>query len=189
MLRQFAGYWTRGMILNGIINQEKEQIYIYGLELFFSTLSSVLSMILISLITNNFLYGILFLLATVPLKMTANGYHAKTFLKCFLLTNIIFMLYICLISLYPLILMGYLQVILFIAAIIYICKKAPVEHPKHRLSEQKRKKNRLFAHIILIIDCLAILVLIINGQQKAAYSFGTAIIIAACIMMFKNKEE
>ena len=85
MLRQFASYWTRCMILKGIINQEKEQIYIYGLELFFSTLSSVLSMILISLITNNFLYGVLFLIATVPLKMTANGYHAKTFLKCFLL--------------------------------------------------------------------------------------------------------
>ncbi|WP_320931752.1 accessory gene regulator B family protein [Hungatella sp.] len=189
MLRQFASYWTRCMILKGIINQEKELIYIYGLELFFSTLSSVLSMILISLITNKFLYGILFLFVTVPLKMTANGYHAKTFLKCFLLTNIIFIIYICLISLYPLIHMGYLQVILFIAAIIYIYIKAPVEHPKHKLSKQKREKNRLSAHIILAIDCLAVLVLIINEQQKAAYSFGIAIIIAACIMIIKNKEE
>lgn len=191
MLRRVAIYWTECMISDGIVERNREAIYIYGIELFLSTMGTVLSMILISILTDNFLNGILFLIVSMSLKMTANGYHAKTYLGCFLLTNGIFIFYIYLISLYPIKGAGQVLTAFFVLSVVYIYTKAPVEHPNHILTEEKRKKkkeqtictyntsNRL--HDNDSSKCF--------GTKKTVYSLYITIILSACIMMIKNKEE
>lgn len=189
MLNKTAVYCTKCLILEGVIEQKREDIYIYGFELLLSTISSILSMIFISIITENFVNGILFLLVFMPLRMTANGYHAKTFFKCFILTNSIFILYIYMIGRYSAMLIMPISIVIFIISVIYIYLKAPVEHPNHILKEIKRKQNRWYAHIILGIDCLAIFLMYITGWRKAAYSLYISIVLVAGMMIIKNQKE
>ncbi|WP_373263342.1 accessory gene regulator B family protein [Hungatella hathewayi] len=189
MLKRVAIYWTECMISDGIVERNREAIYIYGMELFLSTMGTVLSMILISILTDNFLNGILFLIVSMSLKMTANGYHAKTYFGCFLLTNGIFIFYIYLISLYPIKGAGQVLTAFFVVSVVYIYTKAPVEHPNHILTEEKRKKNRRYAHIILAIDCMTTILLNVLGQKKTVYSLYITVILSACIMMINKFSE
>lgn len=189
MLRNIAVCCTEHLIDAGIVERKKEKIYIYGLELFISTISSVFSMLLIAAITNHFLYGILFLLIFMPLRMTANGYHAKTFFRCFVLTNSVFILYLFIIMHYSIIYSKNIYWVLFIISVLYIFFKAPIEHPLHKLTEEKRKKNRLYAHIILGVDITLIILLLLWGQLKTVYSSCLVMIIVAGMMIIKNSKE
>lgn len=93
MLKRVAEYCTSSLINRGAAEESKRAVFVYGFQLFFSTASSVLSMLIISAVSGNVFYGILYLIVFLSLRITANGYHADTFLGCFLLTNSLFLLY------------------------------------------------------------------------------------------------
>lgn len=75
------------------IEHEQRDIYIYGFELFYSTLFTLLSIFFLSSIClNNILFAVIFILFFYPIRLFCGGYHCKTYRNCFFLTNIIFIL-------------------------------------------------------------------------------------------------
>lgn len=152
MLYTIAAYCTSILINNGIIEEKKRAVYIYGFQLFIATASSILSILLISLTTGNTAYGILYLVTFMSLRITANGFHAKTYCGCFLLSNGIFLLYLTIVNYLFLLINPIVDSILLVFCIIYIWRKAPIEHPNHKLSLKKWKKNQLAARGIICID-------------------------------------
>ena len=67
---------------------DKEEIYIYGLELIISTFFGLVSILLISCLLSRFTSGLVFISVFVPLRLFTGGFHAATYTRCFVISNI-----------------------------------------------------------------------------------------------------
>ena len=76
MIKKAAAGYVGWLCANGIVAPEKNKIYAYGMELVLSGLVNVLSVLLISILIFHPADGLLFLVAFIPLRTTAGGYHA-----------------------------------------------------------------------------------------------------------------
>lgn len=188
MLNTIATLCTSILVNNGIIKEEKSAVMIYGFQLFIATASSLLSILLISFFSGNIEYGILYLIVFMLLRITANGFHARTYGGCFLLTNGLFLLYLSIINFYPYIVPLLFNKLLLCFCFVYIWINAPVEHPNHKLSLKNRNKNKLAARIIIAIDALLVILLYNRHQFKVAYAICVSIFIVVAMMMVKSKE-
>lgn len=188
MLNTIAAYCTSVLIGNGIIKEERKSVLVYGFQLFISTASSLLSILLISLITGNIVYGSIYLIVFMLLRITANGYHASTFGGCFLLTNSLFLLYLAIINIFPKAIPLSVDILFLAFCFIYIWKKAPIEHPSHKLSLKNKKKNQSAARIIICVDIFVIATLYCTYHYKVAYAISISVFIVVAMMMVKSKE-
>lgn len=189
MLKRVAEYCTSSLISRGAAEESKRAVFVYGFQLFFSTASSVLSMLIISAVSGNVFYGILYLTVFLSLRITANGYHADTFLGCFLLTNSLFLLYLSAISFIPPTGEPAAAMVPAIICMVYIWIKAPIEHPNHKLSAAARRKNRMAARVIVTIDIIALALLYVFDYGKAAQAVSAALYIVVLMMLVKNKHR
>lgn len=73
---------------NGIIREEDRELYIYGLQQGFIIIWNILTTVTIGIILGQVWESILFMFAYFPLRSCAGGYHAKTPLRCYLLSII-----------------------------------------------------------------------------------------------------
>lgn len=89
-MRQMAYMLSNVFVRKNIIYQDVREVYQYGLELFFSTVVTCGSILLYSVLADSFWAGILYLLFSIPLRMAAGGYHAKTYTGCFITSNLVF---------------------------------------------------------------------------------------------------
>ncbi len=95
MVKKITDY----MIEKNIIEEEMFDIYQYGFELMISSTITMLSIMIIACIMDSPLIGILYFFITVPLKVTAGGYHAPTYAKCFIISQSTFRLFYTLLRL------------------------------------------------------------------------------------------
>lgn len=188
MLNTIATLCTSILVDNGVIKEEKSAVMIYGFQLFISTASSLLSILLISLFSGNIEYGTLYLVVFMLLRVTANGFHARTYRGCFLLTNGLFLLYLNILSFYPYIVPILFDKILLCFCLVYVWINAPVEHPNHKLSLKNRRKNKIAARIIITIDVLLVILLYSKHQFKPAYAICVSVFIVVAMMMVKSEE-
>lgn len=189
MLNMIATYCTSVLIDNAIIKEEKRSVLVYGFQLFISTASSLFSILLVSLITGNIVYGSIYLIVFMLLRITANGYHASTFGGCFLLTNSLFLLYLAIINIFPNVIPLSVDIFFLAFCFIYIWRKAPIEHSNHKLSLKNKKKNQFAARIIICVDIIVIATLYSTYYYKVAYAISISIFIVVAMMMVKSKES
>lgn len=86
---------SHSFLKHRIIDENMIEIYIYGLEIIFSSLFTTLSILLIGLFMKSFGFTLLYLIITIPLKLYAGGYHAETYKKCFFISNVSFFITLC----------------------------------------------------------------------------------------------
>lgn len=60
------------------LDQSKKAIYQYGTELTISTAAAVASILLLAALLGNLLWGIIFLIVFISLRLPGGGYHAST---------------------------------------------------------------------------------------------------------------
>lgn len=187
MLDKIAERFTIKLIKENAIEAGRKDIYEYGFKLFFSTSSSLIMILFISVLTKNTVNGIFYLSVFMSLRITANGYHADTFLGCFIMTNTFFLIYILSMRYIPISSSGIENRILLIVSAIYICLKAPIEHPNHKLSDKIKKKNRLAARCIILFDVFVVFVLYHIHFNQIAQAISTTIYIVVIMMLVKKR--
>ena len=74
-----------------ITDDAQKEVYVYGATLILTTLLGIASILLLSAIFFSIWDGVLFLTVFSVVRTSAGGYHCKTYLKCFLLSNAIFL--------------------------------------------------------------------------------------------------
>lgn len=82
MIVNIAAHIAHRWVTSGVISKEDEGNYYYGLQLLLSTLFNLAIIIGLSIIFRAPLAWISFMLAFVPLRLTAGGFHAKTHWAC-----------------------------------------------------------------------------------------------------------
>lgn len=90
MMEQISKMCADVFLKNKVISDEEFEVYVYGFDLLFTTMLSVLSILVLAFVLNLFLDGIIFILIFFVMCMFAGGYHSETHWGCFIVTNIAF---------------------------------------------------------------------------------------------------
>ena len=185
MIKKAAAGYVGWLCANGSVAPEKNKIYAYGMELVLSGLVNVLSVLLISILIFHPADGLLFLVAFIPLRTTAGGYHANSHLSC----NIVFLSTFVALECLGHLLLKYGSVILYLAiaviSLVTLLILSPSEAKNKPLTPEQRRRNRRRSLILGGLN-LAIGIFLIWGLQAPApwctsYYLG---VIAASISMW-----
>lgn len=169
----------------GTITKEDISLYAYGFELMFSVVINIAGMLFLAIIVGQYLSWFWFLLALIPLRLSAGGFHAKTHFRCITLTLVVFLLCLLGIQTVPNELWKPMYIITTITLNISIWYLAPVQTPNKPLSEREIQINRRWAIIISIIDTLiGLYAYIANTPALTAYFMG---VLAATISLVAGK--
>lgn len=154
MLQRIANSLTDKLEKAGAIAPERRAVYIYGFELIISTVSGMAAVFLIAALGfHRPLEGIIFLAATILLRIYSGGYHADTYLRCFIITSLSFTVVMILYeALIYFEVNAWIVIGIALIAGIYIWKKIPVTHPNQPLSEKGIKECRKKGRGILVIE-------------------------------------
>lgn len=152
------------MIEKNIIEERQCAVITYGLDLFFSSIINILSILLISVIIGKEGGTFLILLVSIPLQSFGGGYHCNTHLMCWVLT----------IAGYLITLLGALclptGVLLSLAAVSAypFFRFSPVENPKAPFGLEFKIKMKKVAHITYLggVSVALFLLAFGNGGEK-----------------------
>ena len=153
------------MINQKIIEEKQSAVIAYGLELLFSSVINILSILFISVIINRVRGTILLLLVSIPLQSFGGGYHCNTHLRCWVLTT-----------------GGYLIAVLgavylpseVMLGTAFICmypflKFSPIEHPKAPFGEKFKNKMKKVVRIVYFIGIIISLMFLLFKSEKARF--------------------
>ena len=152
IIRKIINIWKENDLI-----KDDEEIYVYGLKLFFSESSSFLTVLILSLIFNRFVNGILYLVSFTMLRKYSGGYHAKTYLHCYISFVLIYMLS----EVFSRFIMPNTAICIFLFSSLIIFLLAPVDTERKRISKRHRKKARRTIKVGLIVLFLLELALIV----------------------------
>ncbi len=166
---------------NNSIKNNKRDIYEYGYELLISTLITIITIIFLGLLSGKLLSTIIFLFYFMPIRTVAGGYHAKTHVKCLILSNIIG---IFCVNIFPKI--TNFIALFFILGIseCYIFFNAPCKSKINPLKEDLLKRNKLYMHRIQFIEIFVIFILFLFKQcEFINIAIFTTMIVAGMIFI------
>ena len=182
------------MILKGIIEENKHDIYAYGFEILIAYLFYILYFSIISIITRTFFTSLSFLVGFVVLRNFAGGYHAATYKMCHILFALNHLIYIFAQHYIP----TYMYISVFITtvliSVISIWLLAPVDHENRPFSDSEfaRFRKRSRSYTFGIISVTVVIILIPKSYDLGfGYLFGTlsatiSLIIAKIKKYFNN---
>ena len=152
MIEKLTNHIVDCQIASGKIKEEEGSVYRYGYTLFFEKLINIAIALIICLITGKWLAVGLFLLAVIPFRSFAGGWHAKEFWQCAILSNL--MIVIMLICIEKLCITKEIVYVIFevitLLALIFII---PTQNPNKKLSQNELKKYKKVSFIIWLVQC------------------------------------
>ena len=191
MLNRCACYCVKKLEKYYPIASDDRDVYIYGFEILFSTLFSLSSVTILSLLLGHIGYALFFLLFFFSLRLFCGGYHASTYAKCFIITNLTFLstvAYTCLIMLAKL---SFIMPVLFLVSAVIIWIFAPVQNENHPCSEKTLRKNKIISRSLVCLYSLVYILIFVLASDKqiavnAAWSF---ISVSIMIIIEKIKQK
>lgn len=184
MLNKVAGKLAKKLVKCS--DAEKEEIYIYGLELIISTSFGLVSILLISCLLSRFTSGLVFISVFVPLRLFTGGYHATTYSECFVISNISYLLILFVrdiaLEIFPM----WIWSFLLIGMCCYIMKNAPIINSAQPINESKQKRNKKMTKYILIVDMAWIVCLALNQRELMAMAI-LSICLTSVLMLVSDK--
>ncbi len=130
MFHKISERITAFAIKNGVLDEQKAEEYIYGLEISFSVTASYLAIILIGSFMGRPLEAILFLLLFTAVRRFSGGFHFKSQIKCFLTSGLLCPAVLLTVRYFPHSAFGYSVVEVISALTILILSPVPaVEKP------------------------------------------------------------
>lgn len=169
-------------------DEDKEEIYIYGLELIISTFLGLSSILLISCLLSCFTSGLIFISVFVPLRLFTGGYHAENYGKCFRISNISYLLILYVRDITLEILPMWIWPFLLIGMCCFIIKNAPIVNSAQPINEIKQKRNKKMTKYILITDIAWIVCLAINQRELMVMAI-LSICLVSVMMLISDKSS
>jgi accessory gene regulator B len=101
MIDRISEYVVRKLRESNIIKEEDIELYQFGIESFLMKACHLISYLVIGLLFGRLPELLLFLAAFIPLRECSGGYHAKTPLRCYILSCCTVIAFLCLITFVP----------------------------------------------------------------------------------------
>lgn len=172
MLHKISENITNCLIYRQIVENESREVYQYGLELLLSSIMTTSSILFVACLLDSFGMGVMYLLVSIPLRMTCGGYHASTYGKCYLISNMSYIIVSFLVkALNMMQLENILWYFILFSSVVYLGKNAPVKNKNHPVSDDVLQKNKRLAFIFLGINCFILMLLYIWNKQTNVSHF------------------
>lgn len=169
------------LIANGAVPSKDRELYEYGIRQGSLMVINLLTALLIGLYMGMILQSIVFMLAYIPMRTYAGGYHASTQLRCYLLSIPFMLIVLHGIRMIPW--SGYTcsGTLFFIGLVLY--KFAPVENVNRPFSKTEFMVFRKRAMIIATVLCCAAILFWITGIKQIAASIIMALLMISIMLI------
>ncbi len=190
ILRILAERCTDTLIKHDAIQAAQRPVFRYGFELFWSTFLCIVSICVLGGVGGYMPLAITFILYFMPIRTAVGGYHAKSYGRCFLLTNIISL--VCVTSAGILSNWGKAGIFvwtLYGLAVWYIWINAPVKSRKNFQREETLLRRKRIGRKIVCMESLSIALLYMMNYKKISYMAIVTSWAVAVMMFICRKEE
>lgn len=160
------------------------EVFRYGIEICISTFATLFSILILSCWIGMPETSLLYLIVYIPLRITCGGYHADTYLKCFLISNINYLATITISQLLTsLAISKFIWLMLLLGSVLYIIFNAPIKNIHHPIHDDLLKKNRNMAIVLLFINCFILIYIYASNLQSFIFNLVTITIVSVAIQM------
>lgn len=158
MINKLSKFFTNKLFVNGVISEDEQELYIYGLFMLISQLMYLTLACLLGLILGCFVESIIFYIAFQIIRRYAGGYHATTEARCEILSTLSILACIILIKLSKVYDIQTVFLIISVISSVCIFFLCPLDTPEKPLSDKEAKYFRKISWIVLfVIDMVIIL--------------------------------
>lgn len=167
MINKLAHKIVTNMLKENIINGKQTQFYEYAFIIKAESAITILSILTLSLIYKLIGPTIIFLVFFLELRKRTGGFHAKTFFRCFIMSNIIIYVFFALI--YPILIIQEMKLIFVSStvAFIVIYSICTVNHPNWNLSNKEYKQMKIMSRYLICLEYFAVSISIALGIDKS----------------------
>ena len=163
MFAKLAEYLTQQLENENVISSDKSDLYRYGFQYGMILTLNFITSILIGVVFGKVLESIILLATYIPLRSYAGGHHSSSSEKCYIVSSLIMIIWMCLLKFQ--ILSTRCCVIMLISGLIVCIILAPVEDKNKPLDNDEIQIYRKKSYIVLIIEiCLWILLSFIQHR-------------------------
>lgn len=172
---------TKRLLADGIILSEEEEIVNYGLENLKSNLTGFLLTLLTGVCFHCLLESVVLWILNFPLRKNAGGFHAKTKIRCILLSAVV--LLATLGGLVRIIWPKIVYIGIALVSFAFILYLAPVENPNKRLDKLERKVYGERTRMILAIEgTMLVIALVLDWDRLIAVSVANFAIVGVSLI-------
>lgn len=189
MKTNVSGNITDSLVNAGVVPSEDKELYEYGVRQGIIMIINLVTVILIGMVFGMIAQCIAFMIAYIPVRTYAGGYHAGTQLTCYVLSIPFMALALIGIKMIPW--NGYICVAVLLFAGMVLFKLAPVEDLNKPLRQIEivvyRKKSLIIA---AVVGCAAVLFWLADMEQISASIIMALFMIAVMLILgvFKNNK-
>lgn len=170
------------LVFNGNIKAEEKDIYMYGLQQGTIIILNIITTIIIGSLFGMVRQSILFMVAYLPLRSFAGGYHARTQARCYLYSMILTAAVLVVIRFTTMI--NFIIIGSVVIASIIILLLAPVEDDNKHLDQVEVKVYKKLVIIILTCELCAMTLLYVLNYYIIALCIIVSIITLAIMLVF-----
>lgn len=182
MVVRLANKITDQFEKESFISHELREHYVYAVVTMIERALTIASIVALSLIINELVPSIIFLLAFFFLRRHTGGYHAKYFWLCYLESLVTYFLMLFLSH----VITGYMGIVYvcLVIALIYICIIGTVNHPNMAMEYSELVESKKAArHMALLQFGLILTMAVIGGAERYIGIMSMAVILCAALML------
>ncbi len=175
MINQFSSYLVNVMMENHVVEDKDLDWYIYGTELLIITIIKYLGLFVIAAFLGLVKEALVYTLAFSILRNQAGGVHSESFLRCFVITNLITIASIYLVKYIFIDILYIILPLIIILSVVFVFRYAPVDTPNRTLDDTEILKYKKRSRRVIIIGSIIIIVPTLTISSSILYTTIAAI--------------
>lgn len=184
MLNKLAIQATDYLLMQNAIDESEKEIIIYGIEITLSTFGYIFSIIIVSLLLKNPIFGLLFMAFFMTERSFIGGYHSSTYFHCFLITNMLFFVVSLIAIITPAWIRPGLSATVIMVSCPYMFFKAPAINRRNPLSIRRLEKNKRRGRWVITVQaCVILFGIIFFPSLSHLFYFASLSYFAAFILL------
>lgn len=187
MLYACATALAERLCKNNSIDEKQKAVYVYGFQLFLSSSAVMVSIFILSCLLKSIATSFVFSIIFVSIRLFSGGYHAKTYGRCFLFSNSVYLLCFFSTRLIQEHQLFFLCPILTILSFTVIFSLTPITHRNHPLSAKTLQKNKLISRVLVSGVSLCVLAAYAFWGDSLFVRMASVTLTAAAVMMIVPK--
>jgi len=172
---------TEKMVKCGTVADQDKELYLFGIQQGLTNILNLVTTVIIGLVLGVLWQMLLFMAAYIPLRSFAGGYHAKTPLRCYILS--VLLLTAIALAIKYVYLHIYFQLGLLISASITVFLLSPVGNENKPLDELEKKIYKRKTIVICISEISTAIVLLCLNFTVLAVSMIWAVVVCAGMLI------
>lgn len=185
MIEKMTNDLVKQMSNEKLIDVKKEKDYVYAFTCMIEKILTLGTIIIISICLNLFINTLIFLIFFLSLRKRTGGYHANTFLQCYLGTVSTYML-IVFVDNFLLRNFRSLEVFL-IVSIVIIWMIGTINHPNMNMNSYELLESKKAARLILMLESGIIYFSIFAGVNPISINYMSISIILCAVLLLIAK--